>query len=77
MNPVFMNHERIHLRQQLEMLILFFYLWYVVEFLVRWIQLKSRRAAYYRISLEKEAYSNEKNLNYLKKRPFWLFLKYL
>ncbi len=35
------NHEKIHLRQQLEMLILFFYIWYAVEFLIRLIQYRN------------------------------------
>ncbi|MDC8003282.1 hypothetical protein POV27_04425 [Aureisphaera galaxeae] len=76
-DDVFMNHERIHLRQQLELLIVFFYLWYSLEFLVRWLQLGNRRKAYYAISFEQEAYKKEKDLNYLQKRPYWGFTKYL
>ncbi|KJD32609.1 membrane protein [Tamlana nanhaiensis] len=73
----FMNHERIHLKQQLELLVLPFYLWYVLEFLVRLIQYKNWSMAYRNISFEREAYHQEKNLEYLKNRPFWAFLKYL
>ena len=29
------NHENIHWRQQMEMLIILFYLWYLIEWLVR------------------------------------------
>ena len=76
-NPVFVNHERIHLRQQLELLILPFFIWYFLEFLVRLIQYKSWNLAYGNISFEKEAYSNEKDLGYLKRRSFWSFLKYI
>ena len=72
-----MNHERIHLKQQLELLILPFFIWYGLEFLVRLLQYKNRREAYLNISFEREAYHNEFNLEYLKKRPFWCFLKYL
>ncbi len=75
-DEVFMNHERIHLRQQLELLLVFFYLWYGIEFLIRLVQVGDRKAAYHKISFEREAYGNEKDLNYLKKRPFWQFLKY-
>ena len=75
-DEVFMNHERIHLRQQLELLVVLFYLWYGIEFFVRWIQMGNRKAAYHRISFEREAYGNEKDLHYLKKRSFWQFLKY-
>ncbi|RAK20116.1 hypothetical protein B0I03_1085 [Flavobacterium aquaticum] len=76
-NSVLLNHERIHIRQQLELLIVFFFIWYGIEFLVRLVQYKDRRAAYYNISFEREAYSKEKDLYYLKQRSFWSFLKYL
>ncbi|TDD94406.1 hypothetical protein [Flavobacterium cellulosilyticum] len=75
-NLVFINHERIHLRQQLELLIIPFYVWYIIAFFIRLIQFKSKDLAYRNISFEKEAYSNERNLDYLKQRPFWEFLKY-
>lgn len=77
LNKVFLNHERIHLRQQLELLVLPFYVWYGLEFLLRLIQYKNRRKAYYNICFEREAYGNEKDLNYLEKRPFWKFLSYI
>ena len=73
-DTAFLNHERIHLRQQVEMLVIPFFIWYLVEFLVKLIQFKDRHLAYRNISFEKEAYANEKDLNYLKKRPFWRFL---
>ncbi|AUP78645.1 hypothetical protein [Flavivirga eckloniae] len=74
---VLINHERIHLRQQMEMLVFLFYFMYIVEFLVRLIQYKKWRLAYRNISFEREAYANEFNLDYLKQRSFWSFLKYL
>ena len=76
-NLVFINHERIHLRQQLELLVIPFFAWYFLEFLVRFIQYKSWNLAYRNISFEREAYSNEKDLGYLKRRSFWSFLKYV
>jgi len=76
-NPVFVNHERIHLRQQFELLVIPFFLWYFMEFLVRFIQYKNWNLAYRNISFEREAYSNEKDLGYLKRRSFWSFLKYI
>ena len=76
-DKVFINHERIHLRQQLELLILPFYIWYILEFTVHWIRYGNRYDAYRSISFEKEAYSNENDLGYLTHRPFWSFLKYL
>lgn len=76
LNEVFINHERIHLRQQLELLIVPFYLWYFTEYLIRLVQFRNRKKAYYAISFEREAYSNEKDLEYLKSRSFWRFWKY-
>ena len=74
---VLINHERIHLRQQLELLVVPFYLVYVVEFLIRLLQYKSWKRAYRNISFERECYLNETNLGYLKTRKFWTFLKYI
>lgn len=76
-NDVFINHERIHLRQQLEMLIVPFFIWYILEFFVRLIQFKKWDLAYRNISFEREAYANEKDLDYVKIRSFWKFLKYI
>ena|SRR5690606_9774119 len=73
----FINHEKIHLRQQIEFLILPFYIWYGIEYLIRRMQYKSKIIAYRNISFEREAYQNEADLNYLKKRSFWRFLKYM
>ena len=76
-NLVFLNHERIHLRQQLELLILPFFIWYFFEFLARLVQYKNIDLAYRNIGFEREAYGNELNSDYLKKRAFYRFLKYL
>jgi hypothetical protein len=76
-NHVFLNHEKIHLRQQLELLIIPFFVWYALEYCFRWIQYKNADLAYRNISFEREAYSNESNPEYLKTRTFFRFLKYL
>lgn len=73
----FLNHEKIHLRQQLELLLLPFFVWYGLEFLIRFLKYKNWNTAYRNISFEREAYSNEKNLGYLKSRSFWKFLNYI
>lgn len=72
-----LNHEKIHLRQQLELFVIFFYLWYGIEFLIYFIKYKNCDAAYRKISFEREAYENDKNLNYLTKRTLWNFLNYM
>lgn len=74
---LFINHERIHLKQQIELLIFPFFIWYVVEFLFRYHQYGNWYQAYRNISFEREAYQNEHEPNYLKHRPVWRFLKYL
>ena len=76
-DAVMLNHEKIHIRQQLELLVFPFFIWYGAEFLFRWIQYKNKHVAYRNISFEREAYKNEKDLNYLKSRPFWSFVNYL
>ncbi|TBW30212.1 hypothetical protein [Gramella sp. KN1008] len=73
----FLNHERIHLRQQLELLVIFFYVWYAIEFFVRYLDCRDGMLAYRNISFEKEAYRRENDLNYLKYRAVWAFRKYL
>lgn len=77
LNEVFINHEKIHIRQQLELLIVPFYVWYFTEYLIRLLQFRNRKKAYYAISFEKEAYANEKDLEYLISRSFWRFWKYV
>ena len=75
-NYVLINHEKIHIRQQLELAVVFFYIWYLVEFLVRYFQFKNVKNAYLNISFEREAYQNEQNLIYLSNRPFFKFVSF-
>ena len=76
-HPVLLNHERIHLRQQAELLVLPFYIWYVIEYCIRYLRYKDQKMAYRNISFEREAYANEGNLEYLSGRKFWHFCNYL
>lgn len=71
------NHEFIHIRQQLETFVVIFYLWYGIEYLIRWIVLGSKLEAYRNISFEREAYANQHDKNYLQKRPFWAHVRWL
>jgi hypothetical protein len=75
-DAVMLNHEKIHWRQQLEMLILPFYLWYLVEFLIRRI-FHTRTVAYRNISFEREAYARQGDLTYLKRRALYSWIKYI
>jgi hypothetical protein len=67
MEAELINHERIHLRQQLELLVIPFYIWYLIALY---------RVGYMNISFEKEAYDNEHDLTYLKKRKMFSFMRY-
>ncbi|MGV6832448.1 MAG: hypothetical protein ACWA5P_12900 [bacterium] len=73
---VLINHEKIHLRQQLELLVIPFYIWYLLEFLIRLLITRKWKMAYLAISFEQEAYKHQKDLHFLKSRPFWNFLKF-
>ena len=76
-NPTLINHERIHLRQQLEMLIVPFYIWYVLEYLILLLHFRNHYLAYRFISFEREAFLHELRPDYLRKRSFWAFLRYV
>lgn len=75
-NAVLINHEKIHIKQQKELLWIFFFIWYFSEYIVKLIQYKNHNKAYRNISFEKEAYKNEVNLNYLIDRKKYNFLNY-
>jgi hypothetical protein len=76
-NTTLLNHEKIHIRQQLELLILPFFIWYVIEFSINWLYYRDKTKAYRNISFEREAYSYENDLTYLDKRSFWAFSSFL
>lgn len=70
------RHESIHTEQGKEMLWIFFYLWYCIEYIMRLIQFRFNHSTAYRnISFEREAYTNEGDVLYLStnRRPYaWL-----
>ena len=71
------RHEAIHGEQQKEMLIVLFYLWYLAEWLVKWIYHRNRTTAYKNISFEREAYANQYDAAYLVVRSHFSFFKYI
>ena len=71
------NHEYIHTLQQRELLFVFFFLLYVTEWIVRVIQTRSLIKGYLRISFEREAYENQRLLDYRETREFFAWRKYL
>ena len=74
MKDVVVNHEAIHTAQMKEMLYIFFYLWYVFEWVIR---LFKRGNAYRNIPFEREAYHNQSYLLYLNERKHFSWLDYL
>lgn len=63
---VLINHELIHWKQIKDTGVIRFYFLYLREYLIGRKKGFSHDQAYRLISFEKEAYENEKNLNYLK-----------
>lgn len=74
-NKEVINHEKIHWQQQLELLIIFFYLWYIIEWFIK-LFINSPNA-YYTISFEREAYGNDENLKYLETRKKFAWFKHI
>lgn len=70
------NHEMIHIRQQMELLFFIFFIWYGIEWLCLYFKYKNSNIAYRNISFEREAYENENNENYNKEKSLFSFLKY-
>jgi len=75
--PYLINHEKIHFHQQLELLVLPFYVLYLFNYVINLIRFKDHHRAYFNICFEKEAYANDQNINYLKKRRLYSWLRFL
>ena len=71
------NHEKIHLRQQLELLIVCFYLLYVFYWFRSYIKHGDKAKAYREIPFEKEAYAFDGDLTYLEKRKPYAWINFL
>lgn len=76
-NKITVNHEKIHIEQQKELLVVFFYILYVYYWLRGKVSGLSNEAAYMSIPFEKEAYDNQHNMEYLnqRKKNSWLSYK--
>ena len=72
-----MRHEDIHARQQKEMLVILFLVWYCLEWLIRLVIYGNAHKAYRMISFEQEAYLNEHDKDYLKNRRLFAWMKYI
>ncbi len=71
------DHEKIHLRQQLELLIVPFYLLYLINYLINLAIYKNHHQAYLNIVFEREAYEKDGHTDYLKSRKIWAWVNFL
>ncbi len=76
-DAILINHEKIHLRQQLELLVLLFYFIYFLEYMYYRLKKYNKTQAYLEISFEKEAYKFESDLSYLNNRKFFGFIDFM
>ena len=77
MDEITLNHEKIHIKQHGELLLIGFYLLYGGFWLWNrlWHRMSSQEA-YMNIPFEREAYSNDNNLEYLGERKWYAWLSY-
>ena len=75
-NKRVLDHEKIHIRQQQEMLVIGFYILYVYYWLKGLWTYGDSQIAYHSIPFEQEAYANEHDEDYLNNRPFWAWRNY-
>ncbi len=76
-DSVTINHEMIHTDQMKELCYVFFYLLYVIEWAARFVIYRDYMKAYRRISFETEAYAHQDDMNYIKDRKHFAFLRYI
>lgn len=70
-----LNHERIHTAQMKELLYIFFYLWYFLEWLIKVFYYFNFKKAYKNIGFEREANKYEKYFEYLDVRKHYSWIK--
>lgn len=76
MDPETLNHETIHIRQQMELLVIPFYLLYGLFYLIGLIKYRDKQTAYLMIPFEQEAYYNDDNLDYLETREWFAWRRH-
>ena len=71
------NHEVIHAEQQKELLLVFFFILYLLEYIIKLIITFNNSRAYKSISFEREAYRFEHDMKYLSERKRYNWIKYI
>lgn len=72
---IVVNHENIHYEQEKELGFIPFYLLYGLDYIIKLLVYRNHNKAYRGISFEREAYSNETDLNYIKNRDHYSWIK--
>lgn len=72
-----LNHESIHSEQMKELLYILFYVWYVIEWFIKFLCCWNFKRAYRSVSFEQEAYNNQNNMNYLNSRNHYCWFSYI
>ncbi len=75
-NVILIHHEKIHHRQQLELLIVPFYLLYLFNYLYNLLRYRNHYKAYREIIFEREAFQMDNDLDYLSRRKMFAFVKF-
>ena len=70
------RHETIHFQQYIETLFIGFLLIYLYDYIRSGFKLGFNRDAYLNIRFEQEAYDNDSDVDYLKNRKHFAWLKY-
>lgn len=71
------THENIHLEQEIEMGFILFYIWYIIEFIIKLICTRNWKRTYRSISFEQEAYERADNINWTEFRPHYYWTKFI
>jgi len=71
-----LRHEMIHIAQQKELLVVFFYLLYGWDYLKGYLKYRNKETAYYQIRFEQEAYDHMYDEDYLKNRKWFSWKNY-
>ena len=77
MSDVTLNHEKIHIKQQAELLVIGFYALYVWYWCIALAKGLRGSEAYHAIPFELEAYAEQDNEDYLTKRKRFAWVAYL
>jgi hypothetical protein len=71
------THETIHTKQMLETLVIGFYIWYLLEFLIKLVVCLNWDRAYSSVSFEQEAFTYDRYPNWPEWRWHWTWWAYV